>query len=189
MCLTKETDKGSDWVPRAPGMSPTKAPSGSPTPIPTQAPDGSPTKQVHQDRTGLRGTVVEGHIRLRRFRSGRCDHAGGGRIPTTMATNRCSQRFIMATTKPCWCWQSSRATGHRCQAPDAGTYAAVANVGAIVKTKIFWADLRRRCGNVHFAGTECVSRWAGYMEGTIATGRISGEDVADAVLQASQSAS
>ena len=65
-----------------------------------------------------------------------------------------------------------------------GAYAAVAKVGAIVKTKMFWADLQKRCGNVHFAGTECASRWAGYIEGTVVTGKKAGEEVADALLLA-----
>ena len=65
-----------------------------------------------------------------------------------------------------------------------GAYAAVAKVGAIVKTKMFWADLQKRCGNVHFAGTECASRWAGYIEGAIVTGGKAGDEVATSLLLA-----
>lgn len=63
-----------------------------------------------------------------------------------------------------------------------GGYAGVANVGAITKTKMFWADLRKSSGNIHFAGTECASHWAGYIEGAVVTGRAAGNAVADALL-------
>lgn len=65
-----------------------------------------------------------------------------------------------------------------------GGYAAVANVGAITKTKMFWSQLGQRCGNVHFAGTETASRWAGYMEGAIVTGKKAGDEVAAALALA-----
>lgn len=65
-----------------------------------------------------------------------------------------------------------------------GAYAGVANVGAITKTNMFWSDLQRAYKNVHFAGTECAERWAGYIEGAIVTGRKAGEEVADVLLAA-----
>lgn len=62
-----------------------------------------------------------------------------------------------------------------------GAYANVPNVGAIVKTKMFHRDLQKASGRVHFAGTECAERWAGYIEGAIDTGRKAGDEVAAAL--------
>jgi len=64
-----------------------------------------------------------------------------------------------------------------------GGYANVPNPGAIVKTKMFHRELRRSFQRLHFAGTEHAERWAGYIEGAIVTGRLAGEEVADAMMR------
>ena len=63
-----------------------------------------------------------------------------------------------------------------------GGYAAVAPVGALTELKMFHRDLQKASGLVHFCGTECAERWAGYIEGAIVTGRKAGEEVAEALL-------
>ena len=52
-----------------------------------------------------------------------------------------------------------------------GGYAGVPPTGAITKHKTYHRQLAARSGLVHFAGTETSSKWAGYIEGAIVTGR------------------